>query len=43
MPKVKQKKHGSSSQGPYGDATAKARAANAVFKMNTDVGQHVLK
>lgn len=44
MPKAKQGKRNSASKGnPYTDAAAKTKAANSVFKMNTDIGQHVLK
>ena len=44
MPKVKQNKRNSAAKGnSYADAAAKTKAANNVFKMNTDVGQHVLK
>lgn len=41
MPKAfKQKRNGSAAQStPY----AKTKAANNMFKMNTDLGQHVLK
>lgn len=41
MPKAfKQKRNGSAAQSsPY----TKTRAANNIFKMNTDLGQHVLK
>lgn len=41
MPKaLKQKRNGSAAQSsPY----AKTKAANNIFKMNTDLGQHVLK
>ena len=44
MPKAKHGKRNSASKGnPYSDAAAKTKAANSVFKMNTDIGQHVLK
>ncbi|KAA8650002.1 hypothetical protein EYZ11_005026 [Aspergillus tanneri] len=44
MPKVKQKKrNGASNSNPYADAAVKAKAAHNVFKMNTDIGQHILK
>lgn len=44
MPKAKQGKRNSASKAnPYSDAAAKTKAANSVFKMNTDIGQHVLK
>ncbi|KAJ5894453.1 Dimethyladenosine transferase [Penicillium taxi] len=40
MPKViKQKKR----NGAQADAAAKTKAAHSIFKMNTDLGQHVLK
>ncbi|KAJ5172342.1 Dimethyladenosine transferase [Penicillium capsulatum] len=39
MPKVKSKKRNSATS----DAAAKAQAAHSIFKMNTDIGQHVLK
>lgn len=39
MPKVKQKKRNSA----QADAAAKTKAAHSIFKMNTDIGQHVLK
>ncbi|KAI1931961.1 Dimethyladenosine transferase [Ophidiomyces ophidiicola] len=45
MPKSLQKKRNSSSKagGPYGSAAAKANSTNSIFRMNTDIGQHVLK
>lgn len=44
MPKAKQSKRNSASKAnPYADAAAKTRAASSIFKMNTDIGQHVLK
>jgi 18S rRNA (adenine1779-N6/adenine1780-N6)-dimethyltransferase len=44
MPKVNSKKRNSASQNnPYAHAAAKTKAANSIFKMNTDMGQHVLK
>jgi len=43
MPKVKANKRNSASKNPYADAAAKTKAANSVFRMNTDIGQHVLK
>lgn len=44
MPKVNSKKRNSASRGnPYEHAAAKTKAANNIFKMNTDMGQHVLK
>ena len=44
MPKANPKKRNSAPQGnPYAQAAAKTKAANSIFKMNTDMGQHVLK
>ncbi|KAL1962213.1 hypothetical protein VTN77DRAFT_9934 [Rasamsonia byssochlamydoides] len=44
MPKASSKKrNGASSASPYAQAVAKTKAANSIFKMNTDIGQHVLK
>lgn len=44
MPKASQKKRNSASQAsPYAQAAAKTKAANSIFKMNTDIGQHILK
>ncbi|KAL2003248.1 hypothetical protein VTN02DRAFT_4561 [Thermoascus thermophilus] len=44
MPKASQKKrNGASQASPYAQAAAKTKAANSIFKMNTDIGQHVLK
>ncbi|KAI5293531.1 Dimethyladenosine transferase [Ascosphaera acerosa] len=44
MGKVTSKRRGgNASGGPYADAAAKAKAAHSIFKMNTDIGQHVLK
>ncbi|PGH11213.1 dimethyladenosine transferase [Polytolypa hystricis UAMH7299] len=45
MPKAPSKKrHGAAAQSsPYAQAAAKTKAANSIFKMNTDLGQHVLK
>jgi hypothetical protein len=44
MPKLNKGKRNSAAQGsPYANAAAKANAANSIFKMNKDVGQHVLK
>lgn len=42
MPKVNSKKGASSAQAPYA-RPAKNAAANNIFKMNTDLGQHILK
>ncbi|KAJ5102843.1 Dimethyladenosine transferase [Penicillium argentinense] len=39
MPKVNKKKRNSA----HSDAAAKTQAAHSIFKMNTDIGQHVLK
>lgn len=44
MPKANPKKRNSASQSsPYAQAAAKTKSANNIFKMNTDMGQHVLK
>ena len=44
MPKFQSKKrNGTAQTSPYSQAAAKTKAANNVFKMNTDMGQHVLK
>ncbi|KAK8154797.1 dimethyladenosine transferase [Phyllosticta citrichinensis] len=45
MPKaVKAKKNSAGGGGPYAaNAAAKTKAANSIFKMNTDLGQHILK
>ncbi|PGH19066.1 dimethyladenosine transferase [Helicocarpus griseus UAMH5409] len=44
MPKAPSKKRNSAAQAsPYAQAAAKTKAANNVFRMNTDIGQHVLK
>ena len=44
MPKVGAKKrNGAAHSSPYAHAAAKTKAANNIFKMNTDIGQHVLK
>ena len=44
MPKAASKKHNAAAKGsPYGHASAKKNFANNIFKMNTDIGQHVLK
>jgi 18S rRNA (adenine1779-N6/adenine1780-N6)-dimethyltransferase len=42
MPKIQKSKRNSASQG-MSDAAAKTKAAHSIFKMNTDIGQHVLK
>jgi hypothetical protein len=39
MPKVQKGKRNNA----HADAAAKTRAAHSIFKMNTDIGQHVLK
>ena len=45
MPKVTSKKRNGTTSSPYGQASTgtKTKAGNAIFKMNTDLGQHVLK
>ena len=44
MPKIKTpKRNGSGTKSPYGQDVAAARSANPIFRMNTDIGQHVLK
>ncbi|OAT09667.1 16S rRNA (-N6/-N6)-dimethyltransferase [Blastomyces gilchristii SLH14081] len=44
MPKAPSKKRNNASQAsPYAQAAAKTKAANNVFRMNTDIGQHILK
>jgi 18S rRNA (adenine1779-N6/adenine1780-N6)-dimethyltransferase len=44
MPKSAPKKRNSASQAsPYAKAVAKTKAVNSIFRMNTDIGQHVLK
>lgn len=44
MPKAPyRKRNGATSGSPYAQTLAKARPANNIFKMNTDLGQHVLK
>ena len=45
MPKAKQNKRNSASSNsaPYAEAAAKTKAANSIFKMNKNIGQHVLK
>lgn len=43
MPKVKTNKRSGAAKSPYADAAAKTKAASSVFRMNTDIGQHVLK
>ena len=42
MPKItKQKRNGASQRKPY--ANPQPKASNKIFKMNTNIGQHVLK
>lgn len=46
MPKAASKRSNDASKAsPYatGAATAKSKAAHSIFKMNTDIGQHILK
>lgn len=44
MPKAAAKtRNGAAKSNPYGHAAVKTKAANNIFKMNTDLGQHVLK
>ena len=44
MPKsLAKKRNGAAHSSPYAHAAAKTKAANNIFKMNTDLGQHVLK
>lgn len=44
MPKAGPKKrNGAAQSSPYAHAAAKTKAANTIFKMNTDIGQHVLR
>ncbi|OAG11408.1 dimethyladenosine transferase-like protein [Paraphaeosphaeria sporulosa] len=45
MPKAKPKRAGASStqSTPYAKPSAKAAAAHSIFKMNHDLGQHILK
>ncbi|KAJ4303686.1 Dimethyladenosine transferase [Kalmusia sp. IMI 367209] len=42
MPKDKRKRSGADSS-PYAKPSSKAAAAHSIFKMNTDLGQHILK
>ncbi|KAL9591310.1 MAG: hypothetical protein Q9179_007853 [Wetmoreana sp. 5 TL-2023] len=43
MPKAnRQKRNGSAQNSPYASTTPK-KSSNPIFKMNTDLGQHVLK
>lgn len=44
MPKAaSNKRNGASQSSPYSRASAQTKAANNLFKLNTDIGQHVLK
>lgn len=45
MPKANFKKRNGASHdsSPYAQAATKTKAANSIFRMNTDIGQHVLK
>ncbi len=44
MPKSAGKtRNGAAKSSPYAHAAVKTKAANNIFKMNTDLGQHVLK
>lgn len=43
MPKVNKPKRNSAASQGLSDAAAKTKAAHSIFKMNTDIGQHVLK
>ena len=44
MPKAgPRKRNGAAQSSPYAHGAAKTKAANNIFKMNTDIGQHVLK
>lgn len=44
MPRaLKQKRNGSAAQSSSSSPYAKTKGANNIFKMNTDLGQHVLK
>lgn len=44
MPKATAKKRNGASQGsPYAQVSTKTKATNNIFKMNTELGQHVLK
>ncbi|CAF9924122.1 MAG: Dimethyladenosine transferase [Heterodermia speciosa] len=45
MPKstTKKRHNGAPHSSPYAHAAAKTKAANNIFKMNTDLGQHVLR
>jgi 18S rRNA (adenine1779-N6/adenine1780-N6)-dimethyltransferase len=43
MPKDTKKRNRASAAAPYTQAAAKSKASNNIFKMNTDIGQHLLK
>ncbi|KAJ4347275.1 Dimethyladenosine transferase [Didymosphaeria variabile] len=43
MPKDKRKRPGATESSPYSKPSAKASAAHSIFKMNHDLGQHILK
>ena len=44
MPKVANNKRNAAAQSsPYGRISAKAKGVNNLFKLNTEIGQHVLK
>ena len=44
MPKLASKKrNGAAQNSPYGHAPTKSKTTNSIFKMNTEIGQHVLK
>jgi len=44
MPKsVGKTRNGAAKSSPYAHAAVKTKAANDIFRMNTDLGQHVLK
>ena len=43
MPKINTKKRKSISNGPYTKPATSTPTSNPIFKMSTDLGQHVLK
>ncbi|KAK5956903.1 Dimethyladenosine transferase [Knufia fluminis] len=43
MPKANPHKRAPSASSPYSKPASKSTSSNAIFKMNTDLGQHVLK
>ena len=44
MPKAKGKRHDNASMAsPYAQAAARTKAVNSIFKMNTEIGQHILQ